>query len=66
MSYEYIEEEIVGLPIKEAASIVKNYGFKFRVAVSNGINLVSAGEKDPNRINVKVNNNEITEVVSIG
>jgi hypothetical protein len=63
MNYEYIAEEIIGLGIKEGAKIVRDYGLKFRVAVSNGINL---GSPDPDMVNVEINNNEITKVIFIG
>jgi hypothetical protein len=65
MNYENIAEEIIGLPIKEAAKIVKEHGYTFRVANSNGISFLTT-DTNPNRINVRVDKNEITEVLSIG
>lgn len=59
-------DEIIGLNLKEASQIVRNSGLKFRIVNTNG-HLMSVG-KDiiPTRINVRVDDNEVTEVVSVG
>ena len=61
-----IIDEIVGLNIKEAAKIAKEHGYSFRVVISNGIPLLVSQESVANRVNVKVDKNEVIEVISLG
>lgn len=66
MNFQDIIDEIVGLNLKEASNIVRSQGYQFRVVNSNGIKSFDTSDSVPNRINVRVDKNEVTEVISIG
>jgi hypothetical protein len=66
MNFQDIVDEIVGLNLKEASSIVRSQGYQFRIVNSNGIQTFGASDSIPNRINVRVDKNEVTEVISMG
>lgn len=66
MNFQDIVDEIVGLNLKEASSIVRSKGYQFRIVNSNGIQTFGASDSIPNRINVRVDKNEVTEVISMG
>lgn len=61
-----ILEEIIGLPPTEASKIVREEGFSFRIMVKDGLKFLSQSDYLPTRINVKVDQNEVTEILSIG
>lgn len=65
--YQDVIDEIIGLNLKEASQIVRNNGLKFRIVNTNGQSILGLS-KDiiPTRINVRVDNNEVTEIVSVG
>jgi len=59
-------DNIIGMSPTEASKIVREQGFLFRIMVKDGLKFNSCNNDLPTRINVKVENNEITEVLSIG
>lgn len=66
MSRHEIVEEIIGLNLKKASQIVRNNGWKFRIVNTNGENMRCTKDFVANRINVRVDDNEVTEVISVG
>jgi len=64
--YEDIVDEIIGLNLKEASQIVRSSGLKFRIVNTNGKHMPISKDIIPTRINVRVDDNEVTEVVSVG
>ena len=65
-NYQKIIDEIVGLNPKEASQIVKDNGLIFRIVNTNGVASIVTRDYKINRINVQVDNNEVTKVISIG
>lgn len=66
MGYQEITEEIIGLNLKEASRIVRDNGWKFRIINTNGCDMSFSKEINTKRINVRVDDNEVTEVISVG
>lgn len=64
--YQEIIDEIVGLNLKEASQIVRSNGMKFRIVNTNGKHFFGTSDFVPDRINVRVDDNEVTEVISVG
>lgn len=59
-------EEIVGLNMVKASRLVRERGFLFRVMNKNGEYLSGSNDFVDKRINVRVDDNEVTEVLKIG
>jgi len=61
-----ILEDIIGLPPTEASKLVREEGFSFRIMVKDGLKFEEQTDYLPTRINVKVDKNEVTEILGIG
>ena len=59
-------EDIVGLNMVEASKLVRDKGCMFRVMNKNGVALSGSDDFIDNRVNVRVDNNEVTSVLKIG
>lgn len=59
-------EEIVGLNMVEASKLVREKGCFFRVMNKNGEGLSGSDDFIETRINVRVDDNEVTKVIDIG
>jgi hypothetical protein len=59
-------DKIIGLNLKEASQIVRDNGFKFRIVNTNGEKIFFTKDVVHSRINVRVDDNEVTEVISVG
>jgi len=59
-------EKIVGLNMVEASKLVRERGCFFRVMNKNGEDLSGSDDFVDTRINVRVDNNEVTKVINIG
>ena len=65
MEHEILED-IIGLTPTEASKLVRELGFSFRIVEKDGLKFVTQNENSPTRINVKVTNNEVTEILHVG
>jgi len=59
-------DDIIGMSPIEASKIVREQGFLFRIMVKDGLKFNPCNDDLPTRINVKVENNEVTEILSVG
>jgi len=59
-------EDIIGMSPIEASKMVRTQGFLFKIMIKDGLKFTPNQNETPSRINVKVENNEVTEVLWLG
>jgi hypothetical protein len=59
-------DEFVGLPLPEFEEIAKRYGFTTRVTRQDGVDLAGTADFSESRVNVAVEGDVVTEIISIG
>jgi hypothetical protein len=62
----YLSDLIVGLSSVEASKILQNEGYSLRIINKNGNNLIVTRDYKINRVNVRVDGNDITEIINLG
>lgn len=62
----YLSDLIVGLSSVEASKILQNEGYSLRIINKNGNSLIVTRDYKINRVNVRVDGNDITEVINLG
>ena len=63
---QQIADAIVGYCLDAAQELAKSFGYEVRVVRQDGVDLPITDDLVPTRINVEVDNDAVTAVVSIG
>ena len=59
-------DQFVGVPLPEFEDVAKRYGFTTRVARQDGVDLAGTADFSESRVNVAVEGDVVTEILSIG
>jgi hypothetical protein len=59
-------DQFVGVPLPEFEEVAKRYGFTTRVVRQDGVDLAGTADFSESRVNVAVESDVVTEIVSIG
>ncbi|HEX4984084.1 MAG TPA: hypothetical protein VFV63_20440 [Ilumatobacteraceae bacterium] len=59
-------DQFVGVPLPEFEEVAKRYGFTTRVARQDGVDLAGTADFSESRVNVAVEGDVVTEILSIG
>jgi hypothetical protein len=59
-------DQFVGVPLPEFEEVAKRYGFTTRVVRQDGVDLAGTADFSESRVNVAVEGDVVTEIVSIG
>jgi hypothetical protein len=62
----YLSDLIIGLSSIEASKMLQQEGYSLRIINKNGNNLIVTRDYKFNRVNVRVDGNDVTQVINLG